>query len=146
MYTLVPYRSRREVSRPSLFDDRFFRSFFDMNDMVGSAGFRVDVKEQPDAYTLEAELPGVKQDQISLTVDNDVLTIAADMNVEKKEEKESYLYSERRFGHMARSFNLEGINQENISAEYKDGVLTVRLPKNTPEPEKVARRIEIKNA
>ena len=146
MYTLVPYRSRREVSRPSLFDDRFFRSFFDMNDMVGSAGFRVDVKEQADAYTLEAELPGVKQDQISLTVDNDVLTIAADMNVEKKEEKESYLYSERRYGHMSRSFNLEGIHQEDISAEYKDGVLTVRLPKSTPEPEKVARRIEIKNA
>ena len=68
------------------------------------------------------------------------------MNVEKKEEKESYLYSERRYGHMSRSFNLEGIHQEGISAEYKDGVLTVRLPKSTPEPEKVARRIEIKNA
>ena len=88
----------------------------------------------------------MKQDQINLTVDKDVLTIAADMNTEKKEEKESYLYSERRYGHMSRSFNLEGINQEGISASYKDGVLTVHLPKTTPEPEKAARRIEIQNA
>ena len=55
MYTIVPFHTRREMSNP--FDDRFFRSFFDMNDMVGSAGFRVDVKEQQDSYLLEAELP-----------------------------------------------------------------------------------------
>jgi len=144
MYTIVPYRSRREVSRPSLFDDHFFRSFFDMNDMVGSAGFRVDVKEHDNAYTLEAELPGVQQDQISLTLDNDVLTIAADVNSEKKESKESYLYSERRFGHMSRSFNVEGVDQEHISASYKDGVLTVDLPKSIPAPEQTARRIEVR--
>ena len=62
MYTIVPFRTRREISNPmnNPFDDRFFRSFFDMNDMVGSAGFRVDVKEQQDNYLLEAELPGVK--------------------------------------------------------------------------------------
>lgn len=146
MYTIVPYRNHREMTRPlmnNLFDDRFFRSFFDMNDMVGAAGFRVDVKEMPDAYSMEAELPGVKQDQINLSVDNDTLTISADVNVEKKEEKESYLYSERRSGHMERSFSLDGINQDGITAAYKDGILTVNLPKSKPEPEKSARKIAI---
>ncbi|MGN0777893.1 MAG: Hsp20/alpha crystallin family protein [Aristaeellaceae bacterium] len=141
MYTIVPFRTRREMTNP--FDDRFFRSFFDMNDMVGSAGFRVDVKEQQDAYTLEAELPGVKQEDIALTVDDDVLTIAADVNTQKKEQRQSYLYSERRTGHMERRFSLEGIRQEAIAAAYQDGVLTITLPKAQPEQPKAARRIAI---
>lgn len=148
MYSLVPFRGRRELGRAndlmsSLFDDRFFRSFFDMSDWMGSAGFRVDLKEQADAYELEAELPGVKEDQINITVNEDVLTISADMNAEKKEEKDNYLYSERRVGHMERRFNLEGICQDNISARFENGVLTVTLPKQKPEEPKSARRIAI---
>ena len=56
MYTIVPLHRHSNVSYPmnSLFDDRFFRSFFDMNDMVGAPGFRVDVKEEPESYRLEA--------------------------------------------------------------------------------------------
>ena len=151
MYTMIPFRTHHNMSRahetmPSLFDDRFFRSFFDMGDMLGTAGFRVDVKENANDYLLEAELPGVKQEDISLTVENDVLTIAADVNTQKKTEKENYLYSERHSGHMERSFNLDGIRQEDISAEYRDGVLTVTLPKAKPEPEKTARRIAIGGA
>jgi len=147
MYTIVPFRNHREMTSPmdSLFNDRFFRSFFDMNDMVGSAGFRVDVKELPDSYHLEAELPGVKQEDIAITVDNDVLSIAADLNVDKHVEKESYLYSERRSGHMERRFNLEGICQDNITASYKDGVLTVTLPKSTPATPAPVRRIAIES-
>lgn len=146
MYTLIPFRGRRDVSRGmtnSLFNDSFFRSFFDMSDWMGSAGFRVDVKDKADHYLLEAELPGVPEDQIELSVDNDVLTITANARTEHKEEKDSYLYCERRMGRMERSFSLEGIQQDNISADYKNGVLTVTLPKNAPEPPKTQRRIAI---
>lgn len=149
MYTMIPARSHREVTRPmmrSLFDDRFFRSFFDLGDMVGSSGFRVDVRETPDAYLMEAELPGVKQEQITLTLDHDVLTIAADVNTDKQEERGSYLYSERRSGHMTRAFNVEGVDQDNITAEYMDGVLHIRLPRPQPVPEKTARTIAIGGA
>ncbi len=148
MYTLVPFRGRRDVSRSygnSLFNDSFFRSFFDMSDWMGSAGFRVDVKEKADHYLLEAELPGVSEDQIEMTVDNDVLTITANAHTERKEEKDSYLYCERRVGRMERSFSLEGIQQDNISADYKNGVLSVTLPKNAPEPPKTQRKIAIGN-
>lgn len=146
MYTMVPFRRHHEVAAPMfdhMLDDRFFRSFFNMDDMVGTAGFRVDVKEAAGAYRLEAELPGVKQENISLSVDQDVLTIAADINTEKQEQRENYLYSERRSGHVARSFSLEGIDQDGITASYRDGVLTVVLPKEKPEAPKSARRIEI---
>ena len=146
MYNMVPYRNRREITRPmmsDLFSDRFFRHFFDMGDMVGAAGFRVDVREEDNAYILEAELPGVGPEDVTLTAEDDVLTIAADVNVEKKEDRSGYLYSERRTGHMERRFNLEGIRQDDITATSQNGVLVVTLPKAQPEPAKAARRIEV---
>ena len=69
LYSMMPYRSHHNLPQekrvPSLFDDRFFRSFFDMNDWMGNnMGFRVDIHDDGDHYTLEAELPGVSEDQI----------------------------------------------------------------------------------
>lgn len=148
MYTMTTYPRRRSVAHPMtpFLSDRFFRSFFDMTDMAGSPGFRVDVKEQPDHYSLEAELPGVRLEDVTLTLEDDVLTIAADVNQKKREQKESYLYSERRSGHMERRFSLEGVRQEDVTASYRDGVLTVLLPKEKPQAEKNARRIAIAGA
>lgn len=144
MYTIVPFRRHlnRELPAPFL-ADRFFRSFFDMGDMVGTAGFRVDVREDDKAYTLEAELPGVPKDKIELSVEDNALTIRADLNEEKKEEGKGYVYSERRSGHVERSFNLEGINADAIAADYKNGVLLVTLPKIQPEPKAEPKKIAI---
>ena len=141
MFTMVPYR--RSNRTPSLFDDRVFRSFFDLAEPFGNAGFRVDIRDQGDGYLLEAELPGVKQEEIELSVDNDVLTISANRKEEKKEEKDNYLYCERRSGHTQRSFSLEGIDQEKIQAKYENGILNVTLPKIAPETPKTPKRIEI---
>ena len=144
MYTMMPYRNHRLPQQPrvpSLFDDRFFRSFFDMNDWMGNMGFRVDIHDDDKHYTLEAELPGVSEDQINLSVENDTLTIAAELRSERKDEK-AY-YSERRVGHVSRSFSLEGIDQEHITADYKNGILTVTLPKTQPVEAPGARRILI---
>lgn len=148
MYTMIPFRGRRDLGRSltnSLFSDSFFRSFFDMSDWMGNAGFRVDVKDMSDHYLLEAELPGVSEDQIDLTVDNDVLTITANAHQEHKEENGNYLYCERRMGRMERSFSLDGIQQDNITADYKNGVLYVKLPKSVPEPPRTQRKIAIGN-
>lgn len=141
MYNMVPYRMRRPTMQPSLFDDRFVRSFFNMNDMMSSMGFRVDIRENDTNFLLEAELPGVDEKNIELTVDNDVLTISADLNEERKDERSCY--SERRYGHMTRAFNVEGVDQEKIVASHKNGILYVTLPKLQPEEKKSARRIAI---
>ncbi len=151
MYTIVPFRGRRALSVPrqlnSLFDDRFFRSFFDMSDMMGSSGlscgFRVDIKDQKDSYVLEAELPGLTEDQINLSVDENTLKISAETKASGEENDSEYYYRERRYGHCERSFNLEGIKQDGIQAEYKNGILYVTLPKQMPEPKKAERRIAI---
>jgi len=146
MYTLMPFNRHRELAHAgenTLFDDRFFRSFFDMSDWMGNAGFRVDVRETENTYILEAELPGVKQEDISVTLDQDVLTIAAEVNTEKQEQKANYLCSERRAGHMERRFNLEKIDQEHVTARFENGVLLVALPKAQPQKPKEARKISI---
>lgn len=144
MYNMVPYRMYRPVARRTsllhpFFDDTFLRSFFNMNDAMGSIGFRVDIRENDCSYLLEAELPGVDEKNIELTVENDVLTISANLNEERKDERNCY--SERRYGHMTRAFNLEGIEQEGIVASHKNGILYVTLPKLQPEAKKTARKI-----
>ncbi len=142
MYTMIPFSRRNLIDRANaLFDDRFVRSFFNMNDLLGGAGFRVDIRDREDSYVLEAELPGVSRDRIDLSVENDMLTVSADYENEHTDEKTCY--SERRTGHVSRSFSLEGIRQEDISAEYREGVLYVTLPKEQPAGKAGKRQILI---
>ena len=144
MHSMIPFDSHPALSsrRPAFpFDDDFFRSFFDLNGRLGGLCFRVDIREEGDCYYLEAELPGVPQDKIQITADHDTLTISAEQNTEKK--NAGTFYSERRCGHASRSFRLDGIDQERISAAYANGVLTVTLPKETPSSPAPQRRIPI---
>ncbi len=144
MFTMIPYR--RYLSSPakvldSMLSDSFFRPL--MNDSMLANGFRVDIREKGDVYQMEAELPGVTEDQINLTVDDNMLTISADIQSEDKQEDGNRYYCERRTGHMERSFSLDGIDVENIGASYKNGILYVTLPKDKPV-EKTVRKIAIK--
>ena len=150
MSNMMPYRGRGfDLERSNPFggwlDDSFFRPLFAWNDMANTmSAFKVDIKDRGKDYVIEAELPGIPQDQIALTVDNGVLTISADTTGEQKQERENYVYSERRSGHFSRSFNLEGIREEQISAAYENGILCVTLPKVMGGEEKKARRIDIR--
>ncbi len=145
MYSLIPNRRNSQLlgQRNSLFDDSFLRSFMNMSDNMNINTFRVDIKEKEGAYFIEAELPGVSEENIALSVDKDVLTISADIVSEDKREGVNYHYSERRTGHVERNFNLKGINQEAINATFKDGLLCVELPKSEPKPESNIRKISI---
>jgi len=145
MANLIPYRFRRNLAlRPdSLFDDDFFRNFFaPFAQDPFSGGFKVDVRDLGDKYLLEADLPGLKRDQVKIDVDDGILTIRAEMDETKNEEKDNYVMCERRYGRMQRSFNVSGVNENGITAEFSDGVLKLNLPKATEQPKK-GRRIEI---
>lgn len=130
---------------PELFDDPFFRRVMGVEPRR-PLGMRVDARETDDAYILEAELPGVALEDISLTAENDVLTIAADINTRSSEERQGYMMTERRSGHVERRFSLKGVRQEDIAAQCLNGVLTVTLPKVKPEGAKALRRIAISAA
>ncbi len=149
MLNMVPYRSNRNVAPRGFFDDftsDFFKPFFDGFGMVRpDQAMKVDVKDEGDRYTLEADMPGVNKDDLKVEVSNGTLTISADYD-EKKEEKgedDKYLYRERRCGSMRRSFNVEGIREEDITAEFKDGVLKLTLPKQEAKAIPEARAIQI---
>lgn len=146
MMTMIPYH-HRYFSRPlkpfeSLMNDPFFRSFFNGSGELLSNSFRVDIRDNQDAYVIEAEMPGLSEEQISLEVDEGVLTISAQHQNQTEQEDAGRMYSERRSGSMQRSFNLENIDAENISANLKNGILYVNLPKEKPV-EKSARKIQI---
>lgn len=143
MYNMM-IRNRNNNREMGLMGDRFFDNFFRAEPFFDVQTFRVDVQESNDAYELSAELPGMKQDQIEILAQDGVLTISANMNTERKRNDNGYLYTERRTGTFRRSFNLEGIREDAITARYEDGILMLHLPKIKPEEEKPqVRRIAI---
>ncbi|KXS49361.1 MAG: HSP20 family protein [Halanaerobium sp. T82-1] len=109
--------------------------FGDVMDFAGRS-FRVDIKESDDEYTIEAEMPGMKREDIKLELNDDYLTISAEHQEEKEEKKENYIRRERRQGKYTRSFYLENVDQDEIKAEYDEGILKVHLPKLEQTPVK----------
>lgn len=145
MFELIPFERRNY--RAMTFDP--FREMAELerrfwgNDRA-PASFRTDVIDNGDGYTLEAELPGFSKDEIALDLDNDCLTITAEHSSESKtDERAGYLKRERYYGSYTRSFDVTGIDTDNIDAAYADGVLTVTMPKK-PEQKPVGRRLEIR--
>ena len=129
--------------RPEMMMNRMMRDFCAAPPHRRPMGFPVDVRKADDAYILTAELPGVKLEDIAITVENDVLTIAADYGHVTREERGDYLMRERRGGRIERSFTLAGIDQSAITAAAADGLLTITLPKEAPAEGKGPLRIAI---
>jgi HSP20 family protein len=90
----------------------------------------VDITESPKEYTVKAELPGVKKDEVKVNVENGVLTVSGERKAEHEEKDARFHRVERSYGTYSRSFSLpDDVVQDKIAAEYKDGVLLVHLPK-----------------
>ena len=120
------------------FEDSFFRS-------PAVSGCRTDIRDEGDKYVLESELPGFDKEDIHLDLDGDYLTISAQHSSEKEDsDKEGkYLRRERSSSSYRRSFNIAACDSDGIDAEYKNGILTVSLPKRK-EQEPAAKRLEIR--
>lgn len=102
----------------------------------------LDVSETEGEYLVRADLPSVKKDDVSVTIDNDVLTIAGERKFEKAEQSERIHRKESSRGMFSRSLSLpDNVNRSGIRAESRDGVLTVHVPKTKSE---IAKAIEIK--
>ena len=112
-----------------------------------SFGFNVpavDVSEDDKAYKLSAELPGLDEKNIEVTVSGDRLVLKGEKRQEKEEKKQNFYLSERSYGSFQRSFRLpDGVDQDKIAASFAKGVLTVTLPK-TAEAQKQQKKIEVK--
>lgn len=104
---------------------------------------RVDISETDKEYTIKADLPEVKKEDVKVTLDHGLLTIQGERKQEKEEKGKRFHRVECSYGSFTRSFRLpENIKEADIKADYKDGVLTLSLPKSAIEKPKV-KEIEI---
>jgi HSP20 family protein len=148
-------RLRSEIDR--LFDDfgagpwrsAFRRAVFDVEPFWrGEISWgkvpAVDIAETAKGYEITAELPGIDEKNVEVKFADGMLTIKGEKKDEKEEKKENYYLSERSYGSFQRSFRVpDGVDADKVEAAFKNGVLTVTLPK-TPEAQKIEKRIEIK--
>lgn len=137
MFEMIP----RAMMNPFYDIDKLTRSFFGETPV---RAFNTDIRDNGTSYTLSAELPGFRKEDISIDIDGDQLTIQAQHRAEndQKDDQGSYLRRERYYGSYSRSFDISQIEADNITAAYENGVLKLELPKrNAVVP--TTRRLEI---
>ncbi|GIN58979.1 heat-shock protein [Lederbergia ruris] len=153
MAGLIPFnRKNRNVvgaKNPfNMIDDFFDEAFSDFpfirrNFVMDH--FKVDVRETDNEYLIEAELPGIKKEDIDISFNDDGrLSIAVNRNesIEEKDEDNTYIHKERRYGSMQRSLYLENAKPDEISAKMQDGLLKIIVAKEQTD-NKNTRKVEI---
>jgi len=134
--------------------DRLFDSFVGRGRTAFPALFgdahpttpRIDVKENEEAVTIEAEIPGLEEKDVSISLRDGVLSMKGEKKVERDEEKDNYHITERSYGRFERSFRVPStVDEENVAASVDKGVLKIVLPKK-PDARKPARQIPIRKA
>ena len=136
MFELRPYRNNNHMTTYDPFRDMeaLERAFFGNRDFLGDVGtFKTDIQDKGDHYLLEADLPGMKKEDIAIDIDGDNLTIKAERRNEHEEKDKSYVRCERSYGSYQRAFDISGVEVANISAQYNDGVLKLNMPKKSAD-------------
>jgi HSP20 family protein len=146
---LVRWEPVRELNSLQSEMNRLFNTFFDTPNTTGNGGGSarrwvpsMDLAETDTHFVLRADLPGLTEQDVSIELEDNVLTVAGERKAEHEEKKEGYYRVERSFGQFRRSLTLpEGVDATSIAATFDKGVLEVRIPK--PE-ERKPHRVAIK--
>jgi len=145
--TIVRWDPARELDSLQGEMNRLFSSFFDAPSRAGDGAAArrwvpaMDLVETGNDFVLRADLPGISESDVSVELENNVLTIAGERKAEHEEQQEGYYRLERATGGFARTLTLpEGVNADAVQANFDKGVLEVRIPK--PEQTK-PRRVQI---
>lgn len=131
MRAMMPWKGmdvlRHEMDRVF---DRVFEPRWDEFETAGQWAPKVDVSETKDALVVKAEIPGVEQKDINVSLQDQVLTIRGEKHQEKDEKNEKYHRVERSWGAFTRAFRMPvAVSSDKVTATFKDGTLTVTLPK-----------------
>jgi HSP20 family protein len=156
---LIPFgkkelQVRREDDNPFSMMQREMNRVFDafnrnwglgaFPEFIGAFMPRLDVTEDAKVFTVTAELPGMTEKDIDLSLSGDTLTIRGEKKEEKEDKNKNYYYSERSYGSFLRSVPLpRQVETDKVSASFKKGVLTITLPK-TVEAAESTKKIEVK--
>ena len=147
MAGLIPFnRKKKDLLRNEFGDfgsmlDDFFSESFPFRRSLDADTFKVDVEDSEKEYIVHAELPGVKKEEVSLSLEDGRLRISVQRDEEKEEKDKNYIHRERRVCSMERNIFLQEAGEENIKAKLEHGVLKIEIPKK-PHVD-TSRRIEI---
>ena len=140
MLPTITRRSFRPFYVPSFFNDDFFPVLPNRTNSVPAVNIREDEK----SYALDLAVPGLDKKDLNIDINEDVLTISSESKNETEESKDGFRRKEFSYRAFTRSFYIpEDVNREMIEANYKDGILSVNLPKQEEEKSKVTKKIEI---
>lgn len=148
MAGLIPFnRKRRDLMNigfddfSNMIDDFFSGNWPAYRNLAGDT-FKIDIREGDGVYTIDAELPGVRKDLITVTLEDNRLRIAVRNEEITESAEENYVHRERKFSHMSRCMYLADADEDGVKARLKDGLLTVTVAK-TKKPDTKARQISI---
>jgi HSP20 family protein len=140
MLPTITRKSFRPFYMSNLFDDDFFPGLQSRSSSMPAVNIREDEK----SYILDLAVPGMDKKDLKIDINEDVLTISSESKHETEENKDVYKRKEFSYSSFCRSFYIpENVNRDKIEANYKDGILTVGLPKQEEEKSKVSRQISI---
>jgi len=148
MAALVPFNRRKADILSSGFDsfqnmlDDFFTDGWPFRRSLLGDTFKVDVQDNKTEYLIEAELPGVKKEDIHIALNEGRLAISVNKDETVEEKEKNYIHRERRFSSMSRNIMLGDADAANIKAKLDNGVLTVNVPKKTKPDNSVVIDIE----
>jgi len=129
---LVKYNPFNELSLFTNSFDDFFNAPMVKGNKESQLAPAVDILDQEDQVALTVELAGMKKEDITVNIQDRVLTISGKHRLENQEKKETYYRRERRYGSFKRAFSLsEEILTDDVTADYTDGILTITLKKDT---------------
>jgi HSP20 family protein len=139
--TLVRWNPLKEVPVLQNRINRLFEDFFPEGILEGAKGMNgfwnpvVDIYDTKENTVIKADLPGLKKEDIAINIEGNVLSISGERRMEEEEKKDNYYRRERSYGMFKREFTLPAsVDHEKITADFKDGVLKVEIPK--PEEKK----------
>ncbi len=146
MANLIPVNRRNRSIAPTDFEDFYnmLDDFFTDPWLTGRRtreAFKIDVQQTDKEYTIEAELPGVNKDEVSLEMNDGTLRISVNHEESKDEETKNYIHRERRYSAMSRAVYLADAEADGISAKLDGGILKVSVPRQKNVDS--TRRIEI---
>ena len=140
MLPTITRRSYKPFLWSSLFDDDFFPVVSGRSTSMPAVNIREDEKR----FTLDLAVPGIDKKDLKIEINEDVITISSEQKMEKEENRDDFKRREFSYSAFCRSFYLpENVNKEKIEANYKDGILSVVLPKDQEEKAKLSREVKI---
>jgi HSP20 family protein len=140
MLPTITRRSFRPFYMTNFFDDGFFPVLSNRTNPIPA----VNIKEDDKNYVLDLAIPGIDKKDLKIDMNEDVLTISSEAKSESEESADGYRRKEFSYSAFSRSFYIpENVNREKIEANYRDGVLSVSLPKQEEDKNKITRKIEI---